>query len=314
MKLSDLDKIIKLRIPDIRIEVYLAELLEKWNIDFDNIRIRSLGLFKRPYSKDILGIEIAKNAQEKRKMLSIKAAREGLYDILPEGLFHQKIQTKPNPSTKDSVEEYKIHQEEEANARKFFLPLEQEFYRERVFLELEERRACDLFLSDDQRGNFNHLVSFWRLSDCLNKEQKSILLYLLPYCHSIVGNLQLTELSMEMVLGKKVKISYIESKENYQINGSETVLGRSGLGHNLVLGESFMDGLPSIKVDIGPLEKQDLEGYLPGGKNEKILSFLFGYFLPIEFEVEVKLLTSESDEDFVLMDDSEVRLGYLTTL
>ena len=37
MKLSDLDKIIKLRLPDIRIEVFLAELLEKWNIDFDNI-------------------------------------------------------------------------------------------------------------------------------------------------------------------------------------------------------------------------------------------------------------------------------------
>jgi len=308
------NKIKNFKLPDIRIEVFLAELVERWNIDFNDILVKPLGLFKRPYSNDILNINIPKTREEKEKKLSIDTSREGLYDILPEGFFHQKLNVKPTRTTKDSLEEYEIQKQEEKDARKFFLPLEQEFYRERVYLELEERRASDLFLTEKKRENFNQLVKFWQLDDCLNLEQKSILLYLLPYCHFIIGNIELTEQSIEMVLGKKVKIDYIESRRNHQKRSSEGILGQIELGYNLALGEEFNDGIPAVQIDIGPIDNNDLAGYLPGGNEKKILEFLIGYFLPIEFDVHIKLLSKESEKGFILIDDSDVRLGYLTTL
>jgi hypothetical protein len=308
------NKLKDLNLPDIRIEVFLSELVQRWNVDFDDILVKPLGLFKRPYSKDILDIKIPKTKDKNEKWLSIYTSREGLYDVLPEGLFHQKLNVDPNRTTQDSLADYEIQKKEELDARKFFLPIEQEFYRERVFLELEERRASDLFLTERKKENFNQLVKFWQLDNSLNLEQKLTLLYLLPYCHLIVGNVQLTAMSMEMVLGKTIKINYIESIRNHRINSSGAILGEIELGCDLTLGDAFNDGIPSVRIEIGPIDKNDLAGYLTGGNEQKILEFLIGYLLPVEYDVDIRLLTKESDEEFILMDDSNVRLGYSTTL
>jgi hypothetical protein len=72
---------------DFRAEVLVAFWLENGEKSLDNITIRPNGTFQRPYRKDVL--EIEQSEKEQPDGVTLHISREGLYDMLPEGVFHQ---------------------------------------------------------------------------------------------------------------------------------------------------------------------------------------------------------------------------------
>ena len=73
-------------LPNLTLERYVDELLTTTNSDSWPVLISTQGTFQRSYREDILAVVPPVGQTE---TIRIDVAREGLYDMLPEGVFHE---------------------------------------------------------------------------------------------------------------------------------------------------------------------------------------------------------------------------------
>lgn len=88
----------------------------------EELRIELKGTHKRNAYSDVLGVSYGESGS-----VTVELSRNSLYDILPEALFHpiDRFENIPaNEYRERFAEEYEKQQTEEANARKFFAPLD----------------------------------------------------------------------------------------------------------------------------------------------------------------------------------------------
>src|ERR1044071_3795774 len=124
---------------DIRAEVLLAEMIME-EVHPEDIEIATNSVFSRNVHFDIEKVEDTEYVTTRKKRLRFVLNRDGIYDLLPEDLFHQPIDNNTNPDLTKMMQDMKVQQQREIAARKFFLPYEQEFFRSRIRLEMEERK------------------------------------------------------------------------------------------------------------------------------------------------------------------------------
>jgi len=103
-------------------------------------RTRGIHDADAPFGDDALDHEAADHLPDQHRSRrgftrSNRKQRSGIT-----GLFHQPSNRKAFKSTKETLEEIDDQRTKEASARKFFLPLEQEFFLSRLLIELEERK------------------------------------------------------------------------------------------------------------------------------------------------------------------------------
>jgi hypothetical protein len=158
---------------DVKAEILITEIQEKTNLLEDNFLINNKSTFSRSFRRDIISV---KNDTD-RDWLTLNLSRNGLYDHLPEGLFHSKKSSK--------ITSYaafrKRQKKEEQDARLFFSPLENEFFYQKLKIEKNERELLYNFsnLKDD------FLLDFWNLECDMPKEFALKLIKILPYSHKI---------------------------------------------------------------------------------------------------------------------------------
>ena len=111
---------------DIRLEIILADLIIEGQ-PLEDVLIESDSLFKRNYHYDIESVNETGAASGKKKKIHFVVNREGIYDRLPEDLFHQVSETKISSDKEESIEEIKLQRQLEKQCRLFFQPFEQEF-------------------------------------------------------------------------------------------------------------------------------------------------------------------------------------------
>ena len=182
---------------DAKVEIILADLDEDL---YEKSVVVPIGLFHRNYHKDI---DVAEESEYENHLLQLKINRESLYDALPEGLFHQPISHKKREKTiEEIIEEIRIQNAREKSTRKFFLPVEQELYRTRIALELEEVKY---FINQRNIKEHDVFKDFWQIPDFLDYRQICNMVYLLPIAHHIVGNYALTELCFESILQNGIR-------------------------------------------------------------------------------------------------------------
>ncbi|WP_170252559.1 type VI secretion system baseplate subunit TssG [Adhaeribacter aerolatus] len=295
---------------DLRAEVLVASWIENESITPDDIIIKPTGTFRRAVSKDVLTIQEPDTAGEKKTILQI--SREGLYDMLPEGMFHQPL-SKTQKSTEEAIEETERYRQEEKAARQFFLPLEQEFYRQRIWLDSTELKY---WLNSAQPENIKMLMRFWKLNPRhFNQRQSLTMLAILPHLHQIVGDLHLTAQGLGVVLGEKVQISTRYNKIQVIEDGLLSSLGSMVLGVDSVIGTSWFDDEPMLQVSVGPVKRNKVSSFLPEGKNTKLLAVLYGFFFQAEVEVETNVEVQAEESGFMLAEfDLSSRLGYSTVI
>ncbi|MBW7466862.1 type VI secretion system baseplate subunit TssG [Pontibacter aydingkolensis] len=295
---------------DVRAEVLAASWIENQSVALDDIIVRPEGTFRRSFSQDVLEVEELDTPLDRK--VSLKISREGLYDMLPEGMFHQAVQ-KNAKSIEEATEESDRYRKEEKAARNFFLPLEQEFYRQRIWLDYTELKY---WLTNTHPDNIKMLLRFWRINPKhMNPRQSMKMLSILPHLHSIVGDLQLTAHSLEVILDEKVQIRTVEGRMQAVEQDQFSCLGNTVLGADSVLGTEWYDDELSVMVSIGPLRRDTLNSFLSGGKHSKLISTLYGFFFPAEVEVETTVHAIAEEADFLLTElETCSRLGYSTVI
>jgi hypothetical protein len=299
---------------DIKAEAVIADLLEN-GLESEDFVVIPNGTFKRRYSHDIAFTNKIK-LNNGLELAGIHINRDGIYDTLPEGFFHQN--TEHSGESKNISKESKRLKEEEKAARNFFLPFENEIFSQRIDLELEERKILNRFsenLSDDFSSEF------WRLDQSLDPKYLSRMVKFLHISHKIAGNTKLTEKCLEVILDEHVTATIVKNcapvKVNHKNVGEKQnqVLGSALLGVDFVCGNKFMSSGYTMQFNIGPLQNSSVTDYLKNGSISNFLKCFYGYFVPAELSVSTKILVSPEKLDFTLEPLGEgAVLGYNTAI
>jgi hypothetical protein len=231
--------------------------------------------------------------------------REGIYDQVPEDLFHQPSDSINHADKQDIIREIKIQDELEKNSRLFFLPFEQELYRQRVKLEAEERSFLSAPDADLQNNFFDEL---WDLPDFLNNDQKTRLCTLMPVLNKITGDLGLASFIMEQVTGYPVEIE--ESAPRKYILPDEPHLGDIRLGIDYTLGGEIMELQSSVTIRISLTDTGSLTAFFPEGEKIKIFEFISRLLIPYEKDIIYELVFPKNP-GFILSAQDEPGSGRL---
>jgi type VI secretion system protein ImpH len=295
---------------DIRLEVVLADLISD-GLSLEDVIIKSNSLFKRNYHHDIEKTEEVEYGHSRKKKLSIFVNREGIYDGLPEDLFHQPTDSKNETSKAKVIQEIKVQNEYEKSSRLFFLPFEQEFYRQRIKLESEERKFLFETNSDLSGDLFDQL---WGFPDFLDSDQKSKLGVLMPVLNQLACDREMMAHMMHILTGDPVSVR-TSPPGSHRLSGGPS-LGDMRIGVDTVLGGTIFEMQDSLTMTIFIEHPELLADYLPGGKKIIIHEFLCNLFAPFEKEITIELDISQKEVPFVLEEPSYhfARLNYTTTL
>ena len=304
---------------DLRLEAILAEMLAL-GYDLDDFLVRPVGLFARRYRRD-LG-EVYEEPFERRHQPVVRTVlevhREGLYDALPQQVFHQAGANQDQPAgIQAMVEDSRAQRRREKATRLFFLPFEQEFFRFRVGIEQEERRY---FTSLAAHWYNEALARFWGLAEAgLPPTVLTNLLYLLPLACNIVGNLPRTRHCFESVLGHPVQLRMLPPQRHVlpaaatPAQPTSGTLGHLSLGTDLVLGGEYQETLPALEISLQRLAVPELEAYLAGAWPAKALALLCEYFIAFETDVVLRYEMTVAEPIFQLGEGDEAPILGFTT-
>ncbi|THU38475.1 hypothetical protein FAM09_17565 [Niastella caeni] len=290
---------------DIKAETLANQALQH-NLHPDDFVVLPDGRFYREYRTDVYAVNKIEDSRL-HQLLQLRLSRSGLYDLVPEGLFHQAYNgAKANSSAAEMAAQSRIDRKKEVAARKFFQPVEHSFFRQRVLLEQEEENL----LAGMDNGLLNdYFFTFWEFPEALNRTSAMLLVLLLPYAHAIAGNLALMQDCLEILLQEKVTISLIPA-EACQAPGNACSLGMGELGNDLVCGQTFTEDYPCLQYNIGPLQNSKPVDYCTGGDNDLLLQVFNNYFAPAEADIIINVEIDRARALVELSADESPILGY----
>ncbi|WP_339702515.1 hypothetical protein [uncultured Marixanthomonas sp.] len=290
---------------DIKAEVVVSEILENSAADFSDFTVHNSSTFKRPYRRDIIDYKQSLT-NSNNYTLNFNLSRNGIYDSLPEGVFHNP--SDPKLKSLSYQKKREKQKQEEKEARFFFQPIENEVFNQYVGIEKEERALIDRF--SDIKNNF--LLKFWQVDKSLPQNFLLKLIKLLPYSHKISGNLKLTALCLEKIIDEKVTLKKVNAP--YQEPKKEEK-EKNSLGVDLVLGVDESTILcPEVNAKIGPVNKNNIKNFIEGSPTMRFIQVFYDYFIPMEMEVKTKIDFERSTEGFVLHENEPALMGLTTTL
>jgi hypothetical protein len=231
---------------------------------------------------------------------------------LPEGLFYQPAsERKLMRNATDMAEDYKLNKRNEQAARRFFMPIENDFFLQRIHLEQEE---CSL-LEGLQCGILNdYFVKFWDLDPSIPKLLLVQLILLLPYVCRITGDLDTTTTCLQKLLNEEVHIT--EKLPAHTKSEQVFELGNMQLGINSMCGNTFFEPYPVLECSIGPLQNSSVADYIENGRMDAFLKTFYRFFMPAEAEVITKVEIQQQKKKMFLKtpEHEEPVLGYSSFL
>jgi len=296
LQLEGIDHIVNTLDTDFRAEALAAGWIEE-GYDGEKIHIIRQGSARRGFAKDIEEINLYFSEYDLKDYLQIKTNRDSIYDILPEGIFHQPIQKRFNRDSEEIIDEIKRHRLEEFYARKFFQVFEVESDYALVLAYLFEAQY------DKKISNSNYtdvFIPYWPLLKLLNAEQRVLFMHTIPFLNQIRNNNDEIEKTMSVLLEVPVKIKYVKLPAKNADRFFESVLGESRLGIDLVVGKAFDDGEYDLKLTVGPISAKQMEYFLEPSVGNTILDFLCNLFFPSNVFVVKDFDIFPEDAAFIL--------------
>lgn len=301
-ELEQIDKKVNITDSDYKAEVVAAEIIEK-GYNPDQILIIRDSAARRGYAKDIEDISLQFSQHDLLDYLYIHTNKESIYDILPEGLFHQPVKRKLEKDKEEILDEIKIHRNEEFFARKFFRLFEMEVDRCLVDAYLYEAKF-------EKKISNPHLVSifnpYWPILKLLNKEQAIRFLHIIPILHLIRNECKEVAEAIAMVLDVPIKIVPIKLPAKDASSFFESIIGENYLGVDWVLGKSFDDGVYDLKMTIGPISSKKMEFFLETNVGYTILDILCQLFFRGDIYIIKDFKISSEDAAFILSGEDQV--------
>lgn len=298
---------------DFTFEVIAASLIEQ-GVHPDQIEIVRDGIARRGISKDIASVAPRYSVEELMNYIQINVNREGLYDMLPEGLFHKPTFKRSykdiETDVEKAVDEIKIHREQEFFARKFF----------HLFELMADQTLIDAYLYETKydkkmkhKEYIRLFVQYWPVLNLLEQKQAIFFLHIIPIIHTIRKDHESIAEALSFILELPVKISYIKMPAKQSESRFESRLGHNRLGVDFVLGNSFDDGVFDLKITLGPLSANRMRDFLETAKGTVILDELCKLFFPSNLFVTKDYIIDPEDSAFILSDEThETYLGINT--
>jgi hypothetical protein len=291
-----------------------AELIETGDFEGDQIAILPVGGRQSAFAKDVVNHSFYYSDSKRKDCLVIALNREGLYDMLPEGLFHQPPTGNSGFSEEQMIEDVQLRRAEEKDARKFFMPFEAELNHMRTTLELYENRL-------DKRTTYNDLTRIfgaeWKEFELLDNEQSIIWMHLLPMISEKRNDLDFLGqlLSLLFKLPVKAALSAKALKRAPIDERMQFKLGKGSLGIDSIIGTSFLTDEEEVVISIGPADTGKLVRFMPGTPSAYIIDLAISYLLPVETEFNIKLVpTAENQVGALGADSNNSFLGFTVYL
>lgn len=292
---------------DLKAEQLLAFFEE--NINLHEIVVSHEGQLQRVWSKDIAGATVD-NLPNGRVVLNVCLNRDGIYDALPEALFHDLTESNCATGADMAKESMRLRMEEK-ESRLFFKPLENEIFLQKLKLADKENRLFERIFTEKLMG----LISdFWKLDDKLPQNYISRLARLLPFAHLITGEKNLTRLCLEFILDEKVELKEFISEDSEAKSDTVHVKGKIGdckLGADSILGEYVNGYISSLQFNIGPVKNPMTSKFVKSGMMEKFLKCFYNYFIPVYLDAYAQFVLPYEQSLLVLDSDNEVNVSYL---
>lgn len=264
----------------LKAEVFCAAMLQQ-GISFNDIRLFCNSNFKRSFRNEIDEVKIEFNESTFKDELLITINKDGIYDRLPEGLFHQSKGNSKTNSTGQMAEEHRRFKEEEKAARNFFQPIEQEIFRYATFVEQEEVNLAFGILNGDIK---TELLNFWGIPPGLPKEPVKRLMQLMPWVKTIKGNAKQTAGALEYVLEKPVTLT-VKENNHHSVSTTGNKDYFFTLGIDAVTGCCFSEPSGCWQFGIGNIQKKEAENYRPAGDMGKLLKQFEEIFIPLQIDI-----------------------------
>jgi len=238
-----------------------------------------------------------------------------MYDILPEGVFHSVFDNLSGDNYKKEIEKQK---QEEAYARKFFRPFDNEFYHQKLKLETELKKFYknpDYFFQQLYFSN----ESF---PDIYIKKLTSYILF----ADNIIGDIEITAQCLSDIIGEKVEHSKCYrsgNREDNAIKEGSQIKGAT-LGIDFICGDFNSEGRDIWEFSIILSEKSELNKFIDKDKGHiyKFIEVFYEYFIPFEIEAKTKIICDnmkpfilgETDGPDLELVESANYLGYNSIL
>jgi hypothetical protein len=292
---------------DIRAEVLLAQLLEN-GLSPADASIRQQGQARRPVRADVDEARIERAADDKEQ-LAVYLNRDGIYDTLPEGMFHQPAAGGKPLAAAGMIDAYRLHKQEEQEARLFFAPLEQEFFLQRTLTEQHLQRSIEHI---QHAVPDNELLELLGIDPQLPVYFRATLLRLISHIPVIAGNLPLMEKVFALLLDQPVEIRqrlYTHATGHHL----DLPLGAATLGNDMLLGNAVSEVLQRYQLLVGPVSAERLLYFFPGNMGARCIQTLIGFFIPVSWALEVKITAVPAGNDGFILGPGQAhtgRLGY----
>ncbi len=272
----------------------VASLLTDLGVNKTSVQSNYTSSFNRSYRKDVYNADF----NNENGVLDLSISRNGLYDMLPEGLFHPEIVENENKiSVKNLLASHKKQKEEEAQARLFFKPFENHIFQ--FLIQIEDKEKNLINNSHEFRSFFKQ---FWGMDSWIKDKQFIFMLQILPYTKNIKGNINRITQLLSHHLQKEIthKRSWMEI--DIPANSSKQGLI---LGQNFIVGNTS-DQLPYIEFIIHNISDEELLNYIKDGYYYKFITLYFEYLLPIELEYNIKVKPNykQTKEEFGILGHS----------
>jgi hypothetical protein len=269
----------------------------------------TVGNKKRSYRKDVNFFKISKG--ERTEKIEIEVNRQGIYDYLPEGLFHQPFSSKKGDDNNNQIiEEIKRQRENEKRARMFFLPIENEIFLHRLDLTKLEN---DLFLNNSEsRNKYIDLIKHWRLSNIFSSSQIVEIIRFFPYLHLFRNKIKYIESCMTKMINYNVQITKVKNLP-VKLNDDNLSwkLGEKDLGLETILSSEVNLYKTKYIVNIGEIIRNDYKKLLPHTENIKIINNLTNLFFSADSLQEINIFASKEENKLILSkEDNESFLGF----
>ncbi len=286
---------------DFRAEVIAAEMIEN-NTPAERVLIVPLGAMNRPQNKDIESVITEVSGYDNKEYILIRTHKEGLYDKLPEGLFHNPISYANDKSEQQVIDGIRLHRVEEKTARLFFLPFDAALFSARVQIALYENQL-------DKKFHNNQLINIfsphWQIFQHLNVLQSNIFLQFLPLIHSIRDDWQAIETLLELMFLSPAKLKLRSLKKPAQTgikkNNAQSEIGKGSLGIDLTTGHPIDGGgFDEMVITFGPITAERVSAFTQKAGQEGIVRMLCDYLVPADLDIAIEYDLVESERSFLL--------------
>lgn len=293
---------------DYRAEFVAACLIES-GYDPEEVRIIRKGISKG--GKNIDSIVLEPSLDGFSKNLSIFTRKRDLYESLPEGLFHKRMDLNDKKNV-DAVLDYMRQERQTAlNAAVFFRPFEMSIDNLLIEANLYETRL-------EKRDKYDDFIrlfgSVWQILRGLPLDKSLFAVSFLSQAYRVTQPDQIADI-LSVLFDCDVEIDLSYQKMSLSTDQCDWVLGENLLGVSSVLGGEMTDWFPvmNVRIDALPAKYKDLM-FENTSAYSNFLDIM-DLFVPADAELNININIAKDGIAFLLSDDESAPiLGYSTVL